>query len=238
MGSRPRQEELPLSFDMESEGVVAVMRVIVADADPLARRMLRELLSDEDVTVIAEATTREEAVELAGFYRPDVMFVDEGLVGRDGAAATAAVHARSPGVAVVLLSRAPDDERAIRALRAGASGYLFKEFGPGVLPRVVRGVVEGEAAVSRRLATRVIESDRQTPRGGRGMRPVRSELTDREWEVLDLLASGASTDDVARTLVLSTETVRSHVKNVYRKLGVRSRDEAIEAVNRLRDLVL
>jgi NarL family two-component system response regulator LiaR len=238
IGCRPRREELPLSFEMESDDVVATLRVIVADADPLARRTLREMLADEDVTVIAEATTHDEAVQLAAFYRPDVALIDEGLVNRDGAAATKAIHARSPGVAVIIVSGAPDDERAIRALRAGASGYLSKEFGPEVLLRVVRGVVDGEAAVSRRLAMRVIESDRQAPRGGRGMRPVRSELTDREWEVLDLLVSGASTDDVARTLVLSTETVRSHVKNLYRKLGVRSRDEAIEAARRLRDLVM
>ncbi len=73
---------------------------------------------------------------------------------------------------------------------------------------------------------------------GAGVRPVRSTLTDREWEVLDLLASGNTTDEIARTLVLSTETVRSHLKNLYRKLGVRSRDEAAEAARRLRDLVV
>ena len=75
------------------------------------------------------------------------------------------------------------------------------------------------------------------PRIGAGVRPVRSTLTDREWEVLDLLASGNTTDEIARTLVLSTETVRSHLKNLYRKLGVRSRSEATEAAERLRELI-
>jgi ATP/maltotriose-dependent transcriptional regulator MalT len=84
----------------------------------------------------------------------------------------------------------------------------------------------------------LIESFRRAPRGGSGFRPVRSELTDREWEVLDLLSAGAGTEDIARTLVLSTETVRSHLKNLYRKLGVRSREEATEAARRLRELVL
>ena len=74
--------------------------------------------------------------------------------------------------------------------------------------------------------------------GGAGLRPVRSTLTDREWEVLDLVAGGSSTEEIARTLVLSTETVRSHLKNLYRKLGVRSRDQAAEAARRLRELVV
>ena len=107
-----------------------------------------------------------------------------------------------------------------------------------MLPRVLRGALDGEAAISRRLAMSLIESYRRAPRGGAGLRPVRSTLTDREWEVLDLLSAGAGTEDIARTLVLSTETVRSHLKNLYRKLGVRSRDEAAEAARRLRDLVV
>jgi two-component system, NarL family, response regulator LiaR len=78
----------------------------------------------------------------------------------------------------------------------------------------------------------------RAPRGGSGFRPVRSALTDREWEVLDLLSTGAGTEEIARTLVLSTETVRSHLKNLYRKLGVRSREQAAEEARRLRDLVL
>jgi len=107
-----------------------------------------------------------------------------------------------------------------------------------VLPRVLRGVVFGEAAISRRLAMLLVEADRRSPRAGAGLRPVKSPLTDREWEVLDLLASGARTEEIAQTLVLSTETVRSHLKNLYRKLEVRSRAEATEAAQRLRELAV
>jgi DNA-binding NarL/FixJ family response regulator len=224
--------------EVESEGGVDAVRVVIADADSLARHVLREMLAQHGLAVIAEATTAAEAADLAAFYHPDVALIEEGLMGSDPAGVPTAIHARYPDVAVVLLATVPDEDRALRALRAGASGYLSKDLEPGVLARSVRGVAHGEAAVSRRLAMKIIESGRRSPRDGRGLRPVRSELTDREWEVLDLLASGARTEEIARALVLSTETVRSHLKNLYRKLGVRSRDEAVDAARRLRELVM
>jgi DNA-binding NarL/FixJ family response regulator len=223
---------------MEIEQDEATIRIVIGDGDPLARRLLRQALRHDGFIVVAEATTGPEAVELTSFYRPDVVIVDEALPGMDGLETTRRIYERAPAVRVMVLSASPDDERGLRALRLGACGYLSKEFEPGVLPRVVRGAVFGEAAISRTLAMRVVEADRRAPRGGAGLRPVRSELTDREWEVLDLLASGARVDDIARTLVLSTETVRSHLKNLYRKLGVRSREEAIEAARRIRELVV
>ena len=107
-------------------------------------------------------------------------------------------------------------------------------------PRLAdRLFMDGErayAATRARPAMHLVQHYRSAPTGGMGLRPVRSSLTDREWEVLDLLSGGASTDDIARLLVLSTETVRSHLKNLYRKLEVRSRDEAIEAAVRMREL--
>ncbi len=225
-----------MHFDMDSED--AAIRVVLADGDPLARRTIRDALQRDGITVVAEATSGREAIELAAFYRPDAVVMDARLPEVDGVEATRTIHDRSPDICIVLLASEPDDSLGLRALRAGAAGYLSKAVDPDVLPRVLRGAVEGEAAISRRLAMSLIESFRRAPRGGSGFRPVRSELTDREWEVLDLLSAGAGTEDIARTLVLSTETVRSHLKNLYRKLGVRSREEATEAARRLRELVL
>jgi DNA-binding NarL/FixJ family response regulator len=125
----------------------------------------------------------------------------------------------------------------MRGLRAGAAGFLSKDMELAALPRALRASIEGEAAISRRLAMQLVQHYRSAPTGGMGLRPVRSTLTDREWEVLDLISGGATTDDIARLLVLSTETVRSHLKNLYRKLEVRTREEAVEAANRLRELV-
>jgi DNA-binding NarL/FixJ family response regulator len=144
----------------------------------------------------------------------------------------------APAVRVVVFASVPDDHEGLKLIREGAAGYLAKDMEPEALPRILRGVSYGEAAISRRLAMSLAEVYRRGPRVGTGLRPVRSPLTDREWEVLDLLATGARTDEIAQTLVLSTETVRSHLKNLYRKLGVRSRAEAVEAAERLRDPVI
>jgi DNA-binding NarL/FixJ family response regulator len=212
------------------------LRTIVADDDPLVRRLIRDTLQRADVTVIAEASTGREAVELALFYHPDVVVMDFMMPEMDGIEATSRIYAHDPSIRVVLLTGAGDDELGMRGLRAGASGYLSKEVELEALPRALRGALDGEAAISRRLAMQLIEQYRATPRGGAGMRPVRSRLTDREWEVLDLLATGGTTDEIARTLVLSPETVRSHLKNLYRKLEVSSREDAVQAASRLRSL--
>ncbi len=215
---------------------VPPLRTIVADDDPLVRRLIRDTLQREDVTVIAEASTGREAVELALFYRPDVVVMDYMMPELDGIEATRRIYDQDPNIRVILLTGAGDESLGLRGLRAGAAGYLSKDMELESLPRALRGSLDGEAAISRRLAMHLVQHYRTAPTGGMGLRPVRSSLTDREWEVLDLLSGGATTDDIARLLVLSTETVRSHLKNLYRKLDVRSREEAVEAAVRMREL--
>jgi DNA-binding NarL/FixJ family response regulator len=212
------------------------LRTLVTDDDPLVRRLIRDVLQREDITVIAEATTGREAVELALFYRPDVVVMDYMMPELDGVEATRRIYEQDPSIRVILLTGAGDDALGMRALRVGAAGFLSKDMELDSLPRALRSSVEGEAAISRRLAMQLVQHFRSAPVGGMGLRPVRSNLTDREWEVLDLLSGGASTDDIARVLVLSTETVRSHLKNLYRKLDVRSREEAVAAAARMREL--
>jgi two-component system, NarL family, response regulator LiaR len=124
------------------------------------------------------------------------------------------------------------------ALRAGASGFLAKSMDLAALPRTLRAVRAGEPAVSRGMTAHLIDVARRMRDDVSGIRPVRSPLTAREWEVLDLLCEGMSTDVIADTLVLSGETVRSHVKSVLRKLGVRSRGEAVAAARRLREGII
>jgi NarL family two-component system response regulator LiaR len=156
------------------------------------------------------------------------------MPGIDGIAATRQIVAQTPDVRVVMLTSSDSEDIGLLTLRAGAAGFLNKSVGVDALPRALRCARDGEAVVSRQLTMRLIEGMRRVREDGAGMRPIRSPLTPREWEVLDLLCQQRSTDDIADTLVLSVETVRSHIKSVLRKLGVRSRQEAIKAAGRLR----
>src|SRR5215203_6763381 len=126
---------------MDSEHMAT--RVVLADGDPLARRSIRDALQGDGIVVVAEATSGREAIELAAFYRPDAIVMDARLPEVDGVEATRTIHDRAPSICIVLLASEPDDSLGLRALRAGAAGYLSKEVDPEVLPRVLRGAVEG-----------------------------------------------------------------------------------------------
>src|SRR4051812_31324681 len=210
------------------------LRVIVADDDPLARRVVRDALEAGGIVVIAEASTGREAVELSLYYKPDVVLMDLVMPDGDGIQATRRILACEPDTEVVILTSSDDDDVGLVGLRAGASGFLNKRAGVDALPRALRGAAAGEAVVSRRMTMRLVDSMRRTRSDGAGVRPVRSPLTPREWEVLDLLCAGQSTDEIADALVLSAETVRSHIKNLLRKLGVSSRQAAVEQARRMR----
>jgi DNA-binding NarL/FixJ family response regulator len=216
----------------DSEG--GALRVIVADDDPMARRVVRDALEADGVVVIAEAATCREAVELSLYYKPDAVLMDLVMPDGDGLQATRRIVGREPGVEIVILTATDDDDAGLAALRAGASGFLCKTVGVAVLPRALRAAVAGEAVISRRLTTRLVDSMRRTSPDGAGIRPVRSPLTPREWEVLDLLCAGESTFGIAEALVLTTDTIRSHITNLMRKLGVSSRQAAVEEARRLR----
>jgi DNA-binding NarL/FixJ family response regulator len=220
--------------DSEGDRVPEPLRVIVADNDPLARRVVRDTLESAGIVVIAEAATGREAVELSLYYKPHVVLMELDLPEGDGIHATRRVRAGDPVIEVVVLTVTEDDDVGVAALRAGACGFLSKTVGLEALPRALRGAVAGEAVVSRRLTKRIVDSMRRVSPDGAGTRPVRSPLTPREWEVLDLLCAGESTYGIADALVLSTDTVRSHIANLQRKLGVRSREAAIEEARRMR----
>lgn len=211
------------------------LRAIIADDDPFARRVIKDALQSAGIVVIAEARNGRQAVELALYYRPDIVVMDVVMPELDGIIATRRIVKELPEQIVVILTGADDDDEiGLQALRAGATGYLSKDLDIDALPRALEGARMGEAVISRRMTKRLIEYVRRAPNSVAGMRPVRSALTSREWEVIDLLRAGRSTEEMAADLVLSTETVRSHVKNILRKLDVRSREEAVAAADKMR----
>ena len=213
---------------------VTDLRVLIVDQDPLVRRVVRGALSGGDIAVVAEGTDGLEAVRLASEHVPDVVLMDVVLPELDGPTAIREIVSASPLVRVVVFTAAKEADAGIGALKAGASGYVNKDVDLGALPRIIRAVADGEPAVARSFVSVMIDRLRETPEGNIGLRPVRSELTAREWEVLDLLSSGLTTDEVTEALVVSSETVRSHLQRAMRKLGVHSKEAAIEAVRQVR----
>lgn len=209
----------------------APLRVYVADRDPYASRALVAALEDApDIDVTAFATAAE-IVERTATDPPDVLLLDD--LDED-CALLRSVRAASTTAALLVVAQRDDDEsHAVQILRLGADGFLSKRVDVDVLPRVVRAMARGEVVVSRRLARRLVNELRSVPSGSAGVRPVRSALSDREWEVLDLLRAGCSTPEVAAELGVCASTVRSHVKHLLRKLDAASREEAVETAQTL-----
>jgi DNA-binding NarL/FixJ family response regulator len=211
------------------------MRVLIADQDGLARRMMQDVLqSGAGVVVAACARDGREALELARHYRPTVVLVDVALPPGGCVELIRKVISTVRRVRVVTVSAADDqDETVLAAFRAGAIGHIDKDIDLDQFARLVTLAADGEAVVPGRLMTPLIERwRREMPAGG--WRPLRSTLTTREWQIVELLGDGASTEQITQQLVLSPSTVYSHIYRVLHKLGVHSRRDAVAAAQRLR----
>jgi DNA-binding NarL/FixJ family response regulator len=202
------------------------LHVVIADDHPVFRGGLRALLgTDPDLEVVGEASTGTEAVELAEAVQPDVVVMDLHMPGLDGVAATREIVRVSPHVAVLVLTMFDDDDSVFAAMRAGARGYVLKGANQADVVRAVHLVGAGGAMFGPAVAQRVIEFFAR-PRPA--TTPIAfPELTDREHEVLDLLAAGHSNSTIASRLRISDKTVRNHVSNIFTKLAVADRAQAI-----------
>ena len=213
------------------DGGGPMIRVLVADDQPLVRAGLSTLLGAEpDIEVVGAAADGAEAVELARELRPDVVCMDIRMPGRDGISATRALC--GPDVAdpvpVLVLTTFDIDDYLFGALEAGASGFLLKDAEPAVLVHAVRSVAAGNGTLDDTLTKRVLREVVDAPADPAGERRRATELlTPRELEILLLLAQGMSNDEIARALVVELSTVKSHLARMLPKLGVRSRLQAV-----------
>jgi DNA-binding NarL/FixJ family response regulator len=208
-------------------------RVLIADDHPPTRAGVKAALESDGFVVCAQAADARAAIEAARSEQPDVCLLDIHMPG-DGIHAAETISRELPDAAVVMLTVSRTDTDLFNALRAGASGYLLKDIDPVRLPLALRGVLEGEAALPRRLVALLIEEFRERKRRRRiplvGRRGV--ELTDREWEVLELMRQGLTTEEIAARLFISPVTVRTHVSAILKKLHVSTREAALELLER------
>lgn len=192
--------------------------VLLVDDHPVVRSGLRAVLDAEDVQVVGEAATGEEAIVLAGHLHPDVVLCDLRLgEGIDGIRTTAQLRALDPAPAVLILTTFDRDAEIIGAIEAGAAGYLLKDVAPEMIIDGIRRASAGDMVLAPGLATRLLE----------GLRSPLPKLTDRETGVLRLVATGAANREIARTLFVTEATVKSHLAHIFTKLGVDSRSRAI-----------
>lgn len=198
--------------------------VLLVDDHEMVRRGVRAFLETQPgIAVVAEAGGGEEAVRLAAEHAPDVALMDLIMPGMDGVEATRRLVARSPRTNVIMLTSYHDDEHIFPAIRAGALSYVLKEVGPDELAAAVRKAAEGEAVLHPRVAARVV---RELHGARRDETNVFQELSDRELEVLKLIAEGMSNAEIAGRLYVSEKTVKSHVSNILGKLHLADRTQA------------
>lgn len=201
-------------------------RVLICDDHPLFRDGLRAALAAlPGVEVLGEATTGEQAVEQAAELQPDVVVMDVHMPGTNGIEATRRIVHASPHIGVLVLTMFEDDASVFAAMRAGARGYLLKGADRDEIARAIQAIGAGEVIFGAAIARRVIEYFSAPQVAGPPL--AFPELTEREREVLDLIAAGRGNEWIARTLVLSPKTVRNHVSNIFHKLQVADRAEAI-----------
>jgi DNA-binding NarL/FixJ family response regulator len=202
------------------------LRVLVADDHPIFRSGMRALLTSvPDVSVVGEATTGDEAIAQAAVLQPDLILMDVQMPGIGGIEATRRILLASPHIRVLVVTMFEDDHSLFAAMRAGARGYVLKGVNSEEMLRAIRAVGSGEAIFSPAIAARLIEFfAAPRPPVPPQMFP---ELSDREREILDLVAQGASNAEIAHQLVLSPKTVRNYVSNIFSKLQVADRTHAI-----------
>lgn len=219
------EDAQPSTLNEQEQDLAPTIRILLADDHALVREGTRRLLETEsDVEVVAEAASGEEAIEAARRFHPDIAIVDIAMPGMGGIAATRSIKTYCPGTAVLILSAYDDEPYLMALLDAGAAGFLLKNVHGQELIKAVRAVARGESVLQpslaekamRRLSARASEEEHST-----------EKLSEREFAVLRLAARGLPNKEIASRLGLSVRTVHSHLANIFMKMQVGSRTEAV-----------
>jgi len=200
--------------------------VLVVDDHDLFRTGLRNLLAEEGVNVVGEAENGETAIRLAADLAPDVVIMDLNMPGAGGVETTKRLASLAPLSRVVVLTISADDDDVMNAVMAGACGYLLKDSSIQELIAGIRAASEGESLISPQIAAKVLQRLRAQSKDADAAEVIRAELSDRELEVLKLIANGKDNAQIARELFISPKTVKNHISNILMKLQIENRIQA------------
>jgi DNA-binding NarL/FixJ family response regulator len=200
--------------------------VLVVDDHDLFRTGLRNLLEEEGVNVVGEAENGETAIRLASDLTPDVVIMDLNMPGAGGVETTRRLSNLAPLSRVVVLTISADDDDVMNAVMAGACGYLLKDSSIQELIAGIRAASEGESLISPQIAAKVLQRLRAQSKDADAAEVIRAELSDRELEVLKLIANGKDNAQIARELFISPKTVKNHISNILMKLQIENRIQA------------
>ncbi len=221
-----------------------IIRVILADDHPIVRRGLAAVVdAEDDIEVVGEADNGAEAVSLTQSLKPDVVLIDLKMPVLDGVAAIKQILTLAPETKAIILTSYADDELIYQGIAAGAKGYLLKDAPPERLVEAIKAAYRGESLLSPEVAARILEQfsslmqQKTTPASSTYAPPKaadpRPKLTKRETEVLHIMARGASNKEIADELVIVEQTVKIHVRNIFGKLNVNNRTEAVVVATEL-----
>jgi len=204
------------------------IRVVVVDDQELFRRGLVMLLSvEDDIEVAGEASDGDAATDLAAATVPDVVLLDVRMPRRSGIEACAAIKEVAPNVKIIMLTMSDDEDDLYDAIKSGASGYLLKDASIDQVAQAIRLVADGQSLISPSMAAKLLDEFKSLASSGSRSGPIAPRLTERELEVLKLVARGLGNKDIAKKLFISDNTVKNHVRNILEKLQLHSRMEAV-----------
>jgi DNA-binding NarL/FixJ family response regulator len=215
-----------MTGDQERTKGLDELRVLVVDDHDLFRTGLRNLLEEQGVNVVGEAENGETAIRLAADLAPDVVIMDLNMPGAGGVETTRRLSSLAPLSRVVVLTISADDEDVMNAVMAGACGYLLKDASIQELIAGIRAASEGESLISPQIAAKVLQRLRAQSKDVDAAQTIRAELSDRELQVLKLIANGKDNAQIASELFISPKTVKNHISNILMKLQIENRIQA------------